>query len=64
MKSTFKLTTAAILVAASLSACNDNNKANIDPKPVSETSQVLTAKDAGNSLHDQGGVWGGCLLLT
>ena len=50
MKSTFKLTTAAILVAASLSACNGDSQANNESKAAAETTQALTAKDADKFL--------------
>ena len=50
MKSTFKLTTVAILVAASLSACNGDNTAKNDEKSASVASQALTAQDAEKFL--------------
>ena len=52
MKPTFKLTTAAILVAASLSACNGDNKTTTDNVAAKTVSQKLTAKDAEKFLKD------------
>tara|TARA_R110000744_G_scaffold71508_4_gene144118 strand:+ start:5336 stop:7180 length:1845 start_codon:yes stop_codon:yes gene_type:complete len=50
MKPTFKLTTAAILVAASLSACNGDNTVTNNAKPTSPASKVLTVQDAEKFL--------------
>jgi peptidyl-dipeptidase A len=50
MKPTFKLTTAAILVAASLTACNGDSKVATDTAAVKSVSQALTAKDAEKFL--------------
>ncbi|WP_085296762.1 M2 family metallopeptidase [Cognaticolwellia mytili] len=50
MKPTFKLTTAAILVAASLAACNGDSKVATETAAVKSVSQVLTAKDAEKFL--------------
>jgi peptidyl-dipeptidase A len=50
MKPTFKLTTAAILVAASLSACTGDTKTAADTTQTTETSQALTANDAATFL--------------
>jgi peptidyl-dipeptidase A len=50
MKPTFKLTTAAILVAASLSACNGDNTVKNDVKPASVASKALTVQDAEKFL--------------
>ncbi|ASP48953.1 M2 family metallopeptidase [Cognaticolwellia beringensis] len=50
MKPTFKLTTAAILVAASLSACNGDNTNINDTKAASPASKVLTVQDAEKFL--------------
>ena len=50
MKPTFKLTTAAILVAASLSACNGDNTVTNDTKPTIPASKVLTVQDAEKFL--------------
>ncbi|MBA6391848.1 M2 family metallopeptidase [Colwellia sp. BRX10-3] len=50
MKPTFKLTTAAILVATSLSACNGDNTVKNDVKPASVASKVLTMQDAEKFL--------------
>ncbi len=52
MKSTFKLTTVAILVAASLSACTGDNTTKNDATPASVASQALTAQDAEKFLAD------------
>ena len=52
MKSTFKLTTVAILVAASISACNGDSTTKNDVTPASVTSQALTAQDAEKFLAD------------
>jgi len=52
MKPTFKLTTAAILVAASLSACNGDNKVANDTGAAKTVSQTLTAKDVEKFLAD------------
>ncbi len=50
MKPTFKLTSAAILVAASLSACNGDSTTKNDAKPASLVSEALTAQDAAKFL--------------
>ncbi|ARD45454.1 M2 family metallopeptidase [Colwellia sp. PAMC 21821] len=50
MKPTFKLTTAAIIVAASLSACNGDNTVTNDAKPTIPASKVLTVQDAEKFL--------------
>lgn len=50
MKPTFKLTTAALIVAASLSACNDAEKKAESNMTAAETVQTLTAQDAENFL--------------
>ena len=50
MKPTFKLTTAAILVAASLTACNGDSKVATDTAAVKSVSQALTEKDAEKFL--------------
>jgi peptidyl-dipeptidase A len=50
MKPTFKLTTAAIFVAASLTACNGESKVATDTATTKSVSQVLTAKDAEKFL--------------
>ena len=50
MKPTFKLTTAAILVAASLTACNGDSKVATDTAAVKSVNQALTAKDAEKFL--------------
>lgn len=50
MKPTFKLTTAAILVAASLTACNGDSKVATDTAAVKSVSQALTANDAEKFL--------------
>jgi len=50
MKPTFKLTTTAILVAASLTACNGDSKVATDTAAVKSVSQALTAKDAEKFL--------------
>ncbi|MBA6327829.1 M2 family metallopeptidase [Colwellia sp. MB02u-6] len=50
MQSTFKLTTAAILVAASLSACNGDNTVENSAKVASVLSKALTAQDAEKFL--------------
>ncbi len=50
MKPTFKLTTAAILVAASLTACNGDSKVATDTSAVKSVNQALTAKDAEKFL--------------
>jgi peptidyl-dipeptidase A len=52
MKPTFKLTTAAILVAASLTACTGDNKVVTDTTATKTVSQALTAKDAEKFLAD------------
>ncbi|MBA6416599.1 M2 family metallopeptidase [Colwellia sp. 6M3] len=50
MKPTFKLTTAAIIVATSLSACNGEKVVKIDTKATSQPSKTLTMKDADKFL--------------
>ncbi|MBA6225435.1 M2 family metallopeptidase [Colwellia sp. MB02u-18] len=50
MQSTFKLTTAAILVAASLSACNGDNTVKNAAKAATVVSKALTAQDAEKFL--------------
>lgn len=50
MQSTFKLTTAAILVAASLSACNGDNTLKNAAKAATVVSEALTAQDAEKFL--------------
>ncbi len=50
MKSTLKLTTTAILVAASLSACNGDNTTKNESNPISVVDQALTAQDAEKFL--------------
>lgn len=50
MQSTFKLTTAAILVAASLSACNGDNTVKNAAKTATVVSKALTAQDAEKFL--------------
>ena len=50
MKPTFKLTAAALIVAASLSACNGDKTTNNDVKPASETNTVLTVQDVETFL--------------
>ncbi|TWX67021.1 M2 family metallopeptidase [Colwellia sp. C1TZA3] len=50
MQSTFKLTTAAILVAASLSTCNGDNTAKNAAKPANVVSKALTAQAAEKFL--------------
>jgi len=50
MKPTFKLTTSAILVAASLTACNGDSKVATDTAAVKSVSQALTANDAEKFL--------------
>ena len=50
MKSTFKLTTAAIIVAVSLSACNGDSTIKATAKPASDAGQTLTAQDAEKFL--------------
>jgi peptidyl-dipeptidase A len=50
MKSTFKLTTVALIVAASLSACNGDNTAKNEAKPSSMATKALTAQDAEKFL--------------
>jgi peptidyl-dipeptidase A len=50
MKPTFKLTSAAILVAASLSACNGDSTTKNEAKPASLVSEALTAQDAAKFL--------------
>jgi peptidyl-dipeptidase A len=50
MQSTFKLTTAAILVAASLGACNGDNTVKNAAKAATVVSKALTAQDAEKFL--------------
>ncbi|AZQ83632.1 peptidase M2 family protein [Colwellia sp. Arc7-635] len=50
MKSTFKLTTVALIVAASLSACNGDNTAKNEAKSSSMATKALTAQDAEKFL--------------
>ncbi|MBA6294547.1 M2 family metallopeptidase [Colwellia sp. MB02u-9] len=50
MQSTFKLTTAAILVAASLSACNGDNTVKNAAKAATVVSKALTAQEAEKFL--------------
>jgi peptidyl-dipeptidase A len=50
MQSTFKLTTAAILVAASLSACNGDNTVRNADKVATVASKTLTAQEAEKFL--------------
>lgn len=50
MKSTFKLTAAAIIVAASLSACNGDSAIKATAKPDSDAGQTLTPQDAEKFL--------------
>jgi len=50
MKSTFKLTAAAILVTATLSACNGDSTATNVPKTTGTINQALTAQDAEKFL--------------
>ncbi len=50
MKSTFKVTTVAFLVAASLSACNGDQTVKNEVKPTSVASKALTAQDAEKFL--------------
>mgnify|MGYP000120839242 FL=1 len=52
MKSTFKLTTVAILVAASISACNGDSTAKNDTQATNTASQALTAQDAEKFLTE------------
>lgn len=50
MKSTFKLTAAAIIVASSLSACNGDSAIKATAKPDSDAGQTLTPQDAEKFL--------------
>ncbi|MBA6340452.1 M2 family metallopeptidase [Colwellia sp. MB02u-10] len=50
MQSTFKLTTAAILVAASLSACNGDNTVKNAAKAATVVNKALTAQEAEKFL--------------
>jgi len=50
MKSTFKFTAVALIVAASLSACNGENTVKNEVKPTSVVTKALTAKDAEKFL--------------